>query len=150
MIKAGQTVAVTQAELRGQIFKGTVARTAGAIDAATRTMQVEIALPNPNGALLPGAYVQVALPMAATTVLRVPTNALLFRADGSRVALVDAAGRVSLRKVQLGRNLGEEIELLDGVAPTDRLVLNPTDSLAEGDVVTLAAAPSASQARAVP
>jgi RND family efflux transporter MFP subunit len=150
MIKAGQTVAVTQAELRGQIFKGTVARTAGAIDAATRTMQVEIALPNPNGVLLPGAYVQVALPMAATTVLRVPTNALLFRADGSRVALVDAAGRVSLRKVQLGRNLGEEIELLDGVAPTDRLVLNPTDSLAEGDVVTLAAAPSASQARAVP
>jgi RND family efflux transporter MFP subunit len=150
IIKAGQTVVVTQAELRGQSFKGTVARTAGAIDAATRTMQVEIALPNPDGTLLPGAYVQVALPMAASSVLRVPTNTLLFRADGSRVALVDANGRISLRKVQIGRNLGEEMELLDGVATTDRLVLNPTDSLADGDVVALAAATSASQAKATP
>jgi len=150
MIKTGQSVVVTQAELRGQNFKGTVARTAGAIDAATRTMQVEIALPNPNGTLLPGAYVQVALPMGASAVLRVPTNTLLFRPDGSRVALVDGAGRVSLRKVQIGRNLGEEMELLDGITTTDRLVLNPTDSLADGDVVALAAATPASQAKAVP
>ena len=150
MIKTGQSVVVTQAELRGQNFKGTVARTAGAIDAATRTMQVEIALPNPNGTLLPGAYVQVALPMGASAVLRVPTNTLLFRPDGSRVALVDGAGRVSLRKVQIGRNLGEEMELLDGITTTDRLVLNPTDSLADGDVVALAAATPASQAKAAP
>ena len=150
MIKAGQSVVVTQAELRGQSFKGTVARTAGAIDAATRTMQVEVALPNPSGTLLPGAYVQVALPMGASTVLRVPTNTLLFRPDGSRVALVDGTGRVSLRKVQIGRNLGEEMELLDGITTTDRLVLNPTDSLADGDVVALAAATPASQAKAAP
>jgi len=150
MVKTGQSVVVTQAELRGQSFKGTVARTAGAIDTATRTMQVEIALPNPSGVLLPGAYVQVALPMAASTVLRVPTNTLLFRADGSRVALVDAAGRISLRKVQIGRNLGEETELLDGVGTTDRLVLNPTDSLADGDVVVLAATASASQPKGTP
>ncbi|MEP6874888.1 MAG: efflux RND transporter periplasmic adaptor subunit [Burkholderiales bacterium] len=150
LIKAGQTVIVTQAELRGQNFKGTVARTAGAIDAGTRTMQVEVALPNPDGTLLPGAYVQVALPMAASTVLRVPTNTLLFRADGSRVALVDGAGRISLRKVQIGRNLGEEMELLDGITATDRLVLNPTDSLADGDTVAIAAAASASQAKAAP
>jgi RND family efflux transporter MFP subunit len=138
LIKAGQTVVVTQAELRGQSFKGTVARTAGAIDAATRTMQVEVALPNPNGVLLPGAYVQVALPMAASTVLRVPTNALLFRADGTRLALVDANGRVALRAVQIGRNLGEEVEVLDGISSADRLVLNPSDSLADGDVVKFA------------
>jgi len=150
MVKTGQSVVVTQAELRGQSFKGTVARTAGAIDAATRTMQVEIALPNPNGTLLPGAYVQVALPMGSNSVLRVPTNTLLFRPDGSRVALVDGGGRVSLRKVQIGRNLGEEMELLDGITTTDRLVLNPTDSLADGDVVALAAATPASQAKAAP
>jgi RND family efflux transporter MFP subunit len=150
IVKTGQTVVVTQAELRGQNFKGTVARTAGAIDTATRTMQIEIALPNPSGILLPGAYVQVALPMAASTVLRVPTNTLLFRADGSRVALVDANGRITLRKVQIGRNLGEEMELLDGIVPTDRLVLNPTDSLADGDVVALAAPASASQAKTAP
>jgi len=150
MIKQGQKVTVTQAELRGRAFEGEIARTAGAIDAATRTMQVEIALPNPSGTLLPGAYVQVALPMAASTVLRVPTNTLLFRPDGSRVALVDANGRISLRKVQIGRNLGEEMELLDGIAATDRLVLNPTDSLADGDVVALAAPASASQAKTAP
>jgi len=150
MIKTGQEVVVTQAELRGQSFKGTVARTAGAIDTATRTLQVEIALPNASGVLLPGAYVQVALPIVASTTLRVPTNALLFRADGSRVALVDAAGKVSLRKVLIGRNLGEDMELLDGVGPTDRLVLNPTDSLADGDVVALAAPSAASAAGASP
>ncbi|HEY4067863.1 MAG TPA: efflux RND transporter periplasmic adaptor subunit [Burkholderiaceae bacterium] len=144
LIKPGQTVSVTQSELRGQTFKGTVARTAGAIDAATRTMQVEIALPNPNGVLLPGAYVQVALPMAASTVLRVPTNALLFRSEGSRVALVDDKGKVTLRTVQIGRNLGQETELLDGVTASDRLVLNPTDSLADGDVVSIASAAPAS------
>jgi len=156
LIKPGQSVTVTQAELRGQRFSGTVARTAGAIDTATRTMQVEIALPNPDGSLLPGAYVQVALPMAASTVLRVPTNTLLFRADGSRVALVDGSGRISLRPVLIGRNLGEEVELLGGVTAADRLVLNPTDSLADGDVVTVAAAApatspaSAASAKATP
>jgi RND family efflux transporter MFP subunit len=150
MVKVGQAVAVTQAELRGQSFAGTVARTAGAIDAATRTMQVEVALPNPNGVLLPGAYVQVALPIAASTVLRVPTNTLLFRADGSRVAIVDANGRVNLRKVQIGRNLGEETELLDGIGANDRVVLNPTDSLADGDVVALAAPASAAPAKGTP
>jgi len=150
MVKIGQQVAVTQVELRGQTFTGTVARTAGAIDTATRTMQVEVALPNPNGVLLPGAYVQVALPVAASTVLRVPTNTLLFRADGSRVAVVDANGRVSLRKVQIGRNLGEETELLDGIAANDRVVLNPTDSLTEGDVVALVAPASAAPAKGTP
>ena len=149
MIKPGQAVTVTQAELRGQTFKGTVARTAGAIDAATRTMQVEIALPNPKNVLLPGAYVQVALPMAASEVLRVPTNTLLFRADGSRVALVDGTGRVSLRVVQIGRNLGEDVELLGGITATDRLVLNPTDSLTDGDVVVVATA-AASAAKGTP
>ena len=150
LIKPGQAVTVTQAELRGQSFTGTVARTAGALDATTRTMQVEVALPNPKGVLLPGAYVQVALPMAASEVLRVPTNTLLFRADGSRVALVDGTGKVSLRVVQIGRNLGEEVELLGGVSASDRLVLNPTDSLADGDLVTVAAAASASAAKGSP
>jgi multidrug efflux pump subunit AcrA (membrane-fusion protein) len=65
LVKAGQPVVVTQAELRGQSFKGEVARTSGAIDATTRMMQVEVSLPNKDGALLPGAYVQVSLPLAA-------------------------------------------------------------------------------------
>ena len=141
LVKPGQRVVVTQGELRGQQFPGRVERTAAAIDAATRTMQVEVSLPNPNGLLLPGAYVQVQLPLQASQALAVPTNALLFRGEGMRVAVVDASGRVQLRRVTLGRNYGETVEVLDGITASDRLVLNPSDSLAEGDVVALAPAP---------
>lgn len=102
LVKAGQPVVVTQAELRGQSFKGEVARTSGAIDTTTRMMQVEVSLPNKDGALLPGAYVQVSLPLAASRTLTVPANALLFRAEGTRIAVVDAQGRVALRAVTLG------------------------------------------------
>ena len=102
-------------------------------------MQVEIGLHNPNGVLLPGAYVQVSLPLAANPTLVVPTNVLLFRAEGTRVAVVDAAGRIRLRAVTLGRNLGETIEVASGIDPRDRLVVNPTDSLADGDAVVVAA-----------
>jgi RND family efflux transporter MFP subunit len=138
LVKTGQPVVVTQAELRGRTFKGEVARSSGAIDATTRMMQVEVSLPNRDGALLPGAYVQVSLPLAASQALSVPSNALLFRAEGTRVAVVDADHKVRLRPVTVGRNYGETVELLDGIAATDRLVLNPSDSLAEGDIVALA------------
>ncbi len=152
LVRAGQKVVVTQAELRGRAFTGEVARSAGAIDPATRTMQVEINLPNRDGTLLPGAYVQVELPLAGARTLVVPTNVLLFRGEGTRVALVDAANRVRLKPVTLGRNLGESIEVLGGVADGDRLVVNPSDSLAEGDTVALAigddASASAPRARA--
>ena len=144
--RPGQPVVVTQAELRGQNFDGEVARTSASIDTATRTMQVEVALPNADGALLPGAYVQVALPLAASQALAIPTNALLFRGEGTRVAVVDAQGRVQLRPVTLGRNFGESFEVLDGVSAKDRLVLNPPDSLADGDLV--AVAPAAGEAAA--
>jgi len=135
-------VVVTQAELRGQKFAGEVARTSASIDTATRTMQVEIALPNKEGVLLPGAYVQVALPLAASQALAIPTNALLFRGEGTRVAIVDPEGRVRLQPITLGRNLGESFEVLDGVSAKDRIVLNPSDSLAEGDIVALAPTPA--------
>ena len=142
LIKAGQPVVVTQAELRGQSFKGEVARTSGAIDTTTRMMQVEVSLPNKDGTLLPGAYVQVSLPLAASQSLTIPANALIFRAEGTRVAVVDSQGRVHLRTVQLGRNYGETVEVLDGLGATDRLVLNPSDSLADGDVVVVAKEPA--------
>src|SRR3954469_6248801 len=94
LVKAGQQVIVTQQELRGQAFKGEIVRTAGAIDAQTRTMQVEVVLENKDDKLLPGAYVQVALPLAGTGALTVPTNVLLFRGEGPRVAAVGPDGKV--------------------------------------------------------
>ncbi len=139
LVKTGQTVVVTQAELQSQRFKGQVTRTSGSIDASTRTMQVEVSLPNKDGTLLPGAYVQVALPLTASATLSVPSNALLFRGEGTRVAVVDGQGKVTLHAVTLGRNNGTTVEVTGGLQASDRLVLNPPDSLLDGDVVTLQA-----------
>jgi RND family efflux transporter MFP subunit len=147
LIKVGQQVPVTQSELRGQTFKGEIARTSGAIDTASRTMQVEISLPNKEGILLPGAYVQAALPLTANQSLTIPANALMMRGDGMRVAVVDSGGVVRLKQVRIGRNYGEAVELLDGVTAKDQLVLNPADSMAEGTKVTVA---PAAPAKAVP
>jgi RND family efflux transporter MFP subunit len=137
LIKPGQEVDVTQAELVGQRFTGQVARTSASIDAATRTMQIEVALPNREGRLLPGAYVQVMLPLQASASLEAPTNTLLFRDAGTMVAVVDGEGRVTLHKVSVGRNYGATFEVLSGLAETDRLVLNPPDWLADGRTVAV-------------
>jgi RND family efflux transporter MFP subunit len=127
--------------LRGQKFTGQVARTAASIDATTRSMQVEITLPNKAGTLLPGAFVQVALPLAASRSFSIPNNALVIRGDGVKVAVVDTRSRVHMTPVQLGRNYGEQVEVLDGLGAGQRLVLNPPDSLSEGDPVVFEAAP---------
>ena len=135
LVKAGQEVVVTQAELSGQRFVGQVARTSASIDAVTRTMQVEVALPNGDGRLLPGSYVQVALPLQESPSLVAPTNTLMIRGEGTMVAIVDGQGRISLRRVGVGRNYGADFEVLDGIVETDRLVLNPPDWLADGQTV---------------
>jgi len=135
-IKAGDTVSISQKELPGQIFHGTVARTAGAIDVATRTMQLEINLPNKDNTLLAGAYVEVALPVGgASNIVTVPSNVILFRPEGTRVAIVDAKGMIQLRTVKIGHDLGNKLEILDGISVNDKLVLNPADSLADKDTV---------------
>jgi len=150
-VKVGDSVTVTLAERVGEEYRGTVARTARAIDPVTRTMQVEIRIPNPDGALITGSYVQVTLPVdVVADALVIPTNVLLFRPEGTRVALVDAAGRVHLSLVKLGTDFGTTIEVLSGLKPSDRVVLNPADSLADGDVVTLPAPSPAAPATPPP
>jgi RND family efflux transporter MFP subunit len=137
-IKVGDKVTVTQAELPGQKFSGAVVRTAGAIDSATRTMQLEINLPNKENALLAGAYVQVSLPLSGSSnALLVPSNVLLFRPEGPRVAVVGGDGKIKLQAVSLGHDLGNRIEILSGLTPAEKLVLNPADSLADGDAVVV-------------
>jgi RND family efflux transporter MFP subunit len=137
-IKVGDQVEVTMAERPGETYRGTIARTAGAIDATTRTMQVEIRVPNPTGALIAGSYVQVLLPIkSAHTALLVPNNVLLFRPDGPRVAMVDNGGRVHLSAVKIGTDFGTSVAITSGLAQTDRIIVNPADSLADGDVVIL-------------
>ena len=139
-IKVGDSVRVTQAELAGQVFHGTVARNAGAIDSATRTLQMEVSLPNKDGKLMAGAYVQVDLPVSGgSAVLTVPSNTLLFRPEGARVAVVGVNGQVKLHSVMIGHDLGNSLEILGGISAADKLIINPADSLADNDVVTVAA-----------
>jgi RND family efflux transporter MFP subunit len=138
-VHAGQAVEVHQSELSGPALAGVVRRTAGAIDTATRTLQVEINLPNHDGRLLPGSYVQVKLPVGNSGSLVAPSNALMFRADGPRVAIVGPDGHVHLAPVTIGRDFGQTTELLSGIQAGDRIVLNPSDSLTEGDLVSVQA-----------
>ncbi len=135
-IKPGTRAAVSLQELPGQSFPGTVARTAQAIDAATLTLLTEIDLPNPDGRLLPGSLGQVRFSVG-TGVNRVtmPVNAMLFREEGARAAVVGADGRVRLRPIVIGRDYGNSLEILGGLAPDDRVVVNPADSLEDGQAV---------------
>lgn len=131
-VKVGQAVEITQSETPGQVLHGKIARTAGAIDTATRTLQVEVDLPNADGALLPGAYVQVALPAGAAKTLTVPVNALLFRAEGPRAAVVGADNKVKMQEVKIGQDFGSTLEIISGLQAGDRLIINPADSLVDG------------------
>jgi RND family efflux transporter MFP subunit len=150
-VKVGDAVTVTLAERVGEQYQGTIARTARAIDTVTRTMQVEIRVPNPQGALIAGSYVQVLLPIKGdSTGLVVPTNALLFRPEGSYVAAVDGQGHVRLSPVKLGTDFGTAVEVLSGLKSSDRIVVNPADSLADGDIVTVADEAVAAPQPAVP
>ncbi|KWZ52929.1 efflux transporter periplasmic adaptor subunit [Burkholderia ubonensis] len=136
-VKTGQHVTVAQAELPGRTFDGTITRTSEAIDVATRSLQIEITLPNPDGRLLPGTYVQATLPTSPAGRLSVPANTLLFRAEGPTVASVDAHGVVRLKPVTVVRTIGQTLEIDGGVTHDDRLVVNPSDSLANGDQVVV-------------
>jgi RND family efflux transporter MFP subunit len=140
-IQVGSPATVTLTEMPGRAFVGKVVRTAGAIDPANRTMQVEVNLPNPDGKLFPGSYVQVQLQTDQSDVreLVIPNNALLFRAEGPMVVAVGADNHVHLRPVTIARELGGQVVLNAGVSRSDRLVVNPPDSLAENDPVTVAA-----------
>nr|WKF60662.1 Multidrug resistance protein MdtA [Paraburkholderia busanensis] len=134
-VSVGQNVVVTQAELPGQPFHGTITHISGAIDVPTRSLQIEVTLPNPDDKLRPGAYVQVAVPAVAHAQLMVPGNALLFRAEGPRLAVVDAQGNVQLRKIVIAQDLGQSLEIESGIEANDRVIINPSDSIADGDHV---------------
>ena len=136
----------TQAELQfpdrpGKAYPATVTRTASAIDPQARTLHVELDIDNASGELFPGSFTEVhfKLPPAGHGV-QLPGASLLFRAEGARVAVVGPNGRVVLKPVTVGRDFGATLEILTGVGPSDRVVLNPPATLADGDQVRVAAA----------
>ena len=137
-VVVGQEVVVTQAELPGRQFRGTIAHISGAIDVPTRSLQIEVRLANPDGVLRPGAYVQVSVPAAARAEIVVPGNVLLFRSEGPQIAVVDGNGIVHLHKVIIAQDLGRSLEIESGITLTDKVVINPSDSIEDGDHVQIA------------
>jgi hypothetical protein len=110
-----------------------VARTADAIDLASRTLNTEVDVPNKKSLLLPGGYAQVHLLVGVSgTRLQVPVNALLFRSEGLRAVVIDAEHKTHLQQLAIGRDYGTALEVLQGLKPDDWIVLNPPDSLDEG------------------
>jgi len=138
--KPGLTADLTLQELPGQRFKGTLVRTASAIDLATRTLLVEVDVNNSSGQLLPGAYAEVHLKVpAGTPALILPVSALIFRSDGLQVGTVESGNRAALRNVVLGHDLGSEVEVVSGLTGDDSVITNPPDSLVSGEIVRVAA-----------
>jgi RND family efflux transporter MFP subunit len=120
----------------GQRFQGKVARTAESIDLATRNLYTEVDVPNKNGLLLPGGFAQVHLEVKVTGErLQVPINALLFRSEGLRAVVIDSDQRARLRPLVVGRDYGTSLEILAGLNADDWIVLNPPDSLVDGQQV---------------
>jgi membrane fusion protein, multidrug efflux system len=138
-IHKGVKVDIEVPALIGKHFTGSVVRTAEAIDPATRTLNTEIDVPNPKGQLLPGSYAQVHLALNQQVQrLTLPSNALLFRAEGPRAAVVGADSKVELRPIAIGRDFGNTVEIISGLQPADAVVVSPSDSLENGQVVRIA------------
>jgi len=141
----GTPACLEVSQIPGRCLPGTVARNAGAINAVTRTLRIEVDVPNANGAVLPGSYGQVHLSLkAAQPGLSLPVNALLYRPEGLQVATVDAQHQVLLKTIKPGRDFGTRIEVASGLAATDRVILNPSDSITNGQAVRVSSSASIS------
>jgi len=139
--RPGTVAALTLDEFPGRSFRGTLVRTANAIDLASRTLLIEVDVDNPRGELLPGAYAFVHLKLPAQVAsVSIPASTLLFRAEGLQVAVV-RDGQAQLVPITIGRDYGATVEILAGLRPTDQVVVSPPDSLTSGTRVRIANAP---------
>lgn len=132
-VRVGQPAVLTVSNLPGRVFHGNVARTANALDPANRTMLVEVAVPNPDGALFPGSFAEVTLSASRTNLpLAVPASAILFRTDGAQVAVVQPDNTLHLQKIVVGRDYGDRVEILQGVDDGATILAAPGDAAREG------------------
>lgn len=136
LMKAGGAVDITAG---GKHFTGKTARTSEAIDAHARTFRAEIDLPNTDLALPPGMYVEAAFTLGSRGAVQVPASALLFRADGPHAAIVDGEGKVHFAAVTIARDEGSLIEIGTGLKAGDKVVLNISNQVADGDAVRVTA-----------
>jgi RND family efflux transporter MFP subunit len=136
--KPGLKADLTLPEFPGKRFQGTLVRTSSTIDATTRTLLAEIDVDNPTGELLSGSYAQVHLKLPqATSSFTIPVNTLLFRSEGLRVATVPDGKHINLQPVTIGRDYGNEVEIVAGLTGDENIVINPPDSLVPEEEVKI-------------
>lgn len=137
-IHTGQSAEMTLSEIPGKSFPAGVIRTAGVISQDSRTLLVELEVDNFKEEILAGSYAQVRFGEAKMPAsLTLPSNTLLFRAEGPQIGVVKDGGQVELRRVKLGRDFGQTIEVLTGVDAKDKVIVNPSESLVTGALVTI-------------
>jgi len=135
-VRAGQPARLSVPNLPGRQFSGSVARTAGALDPASRTLLVEVHVPNPDGALLPGMYARVDLTSPRSNApLLIPSDALIVRGEGTEVAVVRGGHTVHLQKIEVGRDYGDRLEVTGGLTEGATIIANPGDVVREGSEV---------------
>jgi RND family efflux transporter MFP subunit len=144
-IHNGDTATLTLDEYPGQVFTGTVTRNSGSIDPSSRTLNVEVDVNNRNDKLLPGAYVFVHFKIPVQSrEFSIPSDALLFRSQGLQVGIV-RNGHVHLQSVTIGKDNGKSVEIATGLSADDKVILDPSDSLSEGQPVLIATQPAVIQ-----
>ncbi len=139
VIRPGLQAQLTVPEHPGQHFSAQLLGDSTAIDPRSGTLLAQFVAANPDGALMPGDYAEATLAIPADTHgVSIPASALIFRAQGTQVALIDSAKRVHLRSIHIGLDLGERLVIDQGLQATDQVIDNPPDALREGDLVQLA------------
>lgn len=141
-LQPGQDAQVTLRERPGEVFHGKIARTAESIAAATRTLLTEVQVDNSAGRLLPGMYAEVKFTLSRShPVVLIPGSALVANGEGTKVAQVQPDQHVHLVTVQVGRDLGTQVEILSGLSGSEEVINNPPDNLAEGQRVNVVHGP---------
>lgn len=135
LMKPGIEASVTLDNIPGKVFKGPLARAANAVDPKSRTMRVEVDLPNPTGELVSGQYVQVGFRVPNQGTASVPSSALVFQSSGPHVAIVHSDNRVEYRAVTIARDDGDHVMLGSGVSPGEKVILNVASTIAQGEEV---------------
>src|SRR6202045_478349 len=132
-VQVGTKADLSFDEFPGRLFAATVVTTSNAVDPTNRTHLVELHVPNPANELWPSAYTEVHFHLdSAGSIILIPANTLLFRNGGPAIGVVKSDGKVEIRKVQIGKDLGTQLEIVKGLSPTDQLIVNPSDSLNDG------------------
>ena len=147
LMKPGVPAEIRATGALGGSFSATIARSAESIDAQSRTMRVEVDMPNAGHRLVPGMYVNVAFRLQPLGSVQVPAAALLFRPTGVQVARVDQSGKIAFEDVTIARDNGSVVELASGVRPGDRLVLNVSSQIGSGEAVSATAVAGAADGK---